>query len=229
MPGEEIYISMALNREERSSHFEFNYLIFSDSYFFIRGGYAEYKFEHHKFSWRDSYSYQVYSGIRFSLLGKIRGTISLGYKKLIPWIKGKRAFSGFVGNTSLSFRLWRFGFRLSYNRDCHFSYWTNNVFFISDSYGTGISGYLTGFLRVDYNYTYGASRYPEPTRLRLPNGSYEEIKRKDIYPTHSIGFVFRIINNVGIGLIANFWERKSNYYWENRNRKFVGTYITYQF
>jgi len=29
--------------------------------------------------------------------------------------------------------------------------------------------------------------------------------------------------------MVNFWERESNYYWENRERMFVGGYITYEF
>jgi len=29
--------------------------------------------------------------------------------------------------------------------------------------------------------------------------------------------------------MINFWERESNYYWENRERMFVGGYITYEF
>ena len=159
----------------------------------------------------------------------MRGTLSLGYKKFVPIIEGKKGFSGFVGNTSLNFRLARFGFRLNYDRDVHFSYWTENVFFNEDRYGAGVSFYLTKFLRVDYNLSYGEASYPEPISLRMPDGSYEEIKRKDIYRTKTVGFVFRIIRNTGIGMMLNYWERESNYWPENRNRKFIGGYVTYQF
>jgi hypothetical protein len=229
LPGEEIYLSRALNREEKSGHFEFYYRIFSKSNFFIRGGYTEYKFEHAQSGWRDSFSYQAYSGIRFPLLGRVRGTLSLGYKKFVPIIEGKKGFSGFVGNTSLNFRLGRIGFRLSYNRDCHFSYWTDNIFFNEDMYGAGISFYLTKFLRVDYNLSYGEASYPEFISLRMPDGSYDDIKRKDIYRTQAVGFVFRIIRNMGIGMMVDFWERESNYWGANRDRTFIGGYLTYQF
>ncbi len=229
LPGEEIYLSRALNRKEKNGNFEFYYRVFSESFFFIGGGYTEYKFEHVQSSWRDSSSYQVYSGIRFPLLGRVRGTLSLGYKKLIPIIEEKKGFTGFVGKSGLNFRLARFGFRLNYNRDIHFSYWTNNVFYNEDRYGVGISFYLTKFLRVDYNLSLGKANYPELISLRMPDGSYEEIKMKNIYRTHAAGFVFRIIRNTGIGLMVNFWKRESNYYWENRERMFFGGYITYEF
>ncbi len=229
LPGEEIYLSRSLNRREKGGNIELYYRIFSKSFFFITGGYTDYEFENPQSSWRDSYSYQVYTGIRFPLLGKIRGTLSLGYKKLIPRETGRMGFSGLVGNTSLNFRLWRFRFSLSYHRDCHFSYWTNNIFFNEDRYGAGVSYYLTRFLRVDYGLSHANADYPVPESLRMPDGSYAEILRKDIYRTHSVGLAFRIIENTGIGVRVNFWERESNYYRANRKRVFIGGYVTHEF
>lgn len=229
LPGEEIPLSRALNRREKGGNIELYYRVFAKSYFFATAGYTNYEFEHAQSSWRNSYSYQVYTGIRFPLLGKIRGILSLGYKKLIPREANRTGFSGLVGNTGLSFRLWRFGFSLSYYRDCHFSYWTNNVFFNEDRYEAGVSYYLTRFLRVDYSLSHARANYPVPESLRMPDGSYEEILRKDIYRIHSVGLVFRIIKNTGIGVTVNFWERESNYYWANRKRVFIGGYVTYEF
>jgi len=227
--GEEIYLARALNREEQNGSFEFYYRVFSESLFFLRGGYTEYKFEYVQSHWRNAHSYQVYSGIRFPLLGRATGTLSLGYKKLIPVEEGREGFSGLVGDTSLYFRLFRFGFRIKYERDCRFSYWTNNIFFKEDRYGGGISLYLTKFLRLDYDFYYGENNYPVAMTVQMPSGSYEELKRKDIHRIQTIGFVFRVIKNTGIGLMVNFWERESNYYWANRDRTFVGGYVTYQF
>jgi len=116
-----------------------------------------------------------------------------------------------------------------FSRDCYFSYWSNSLYFIEDRYGSGISFYLTKFLRLDYNFNYGEASYPELMLLQMPDGQYEEIKRKDTYHIHTAGFVVRIIRNTGIGLMFNFWERESNYFWENRNREFIGGYVTYEF
>lgn len=230
VPGEEIYLSRALDRKEKSGNLEFYYRIFKKKgYFFIRGGYSEYTFEHVQSSFRDSFSYQAYSGVSFPLLGRVRGTFSLGYKRLVPLNKEKLGFSGLVGNTSLSFRVLIFQFRLNYNRDTHFSYWTENIFFNEDRYGGGVSFYLTKFLRVDYHFNYGGAIYPETSILKMPDGSYEELKRKDIHRTHTIGLVFRIKRETGIGISLNFWERESNYYWANRERTFIGLYLTHDF
>ncbi len=229
MSGEEIDLQKALNRVEKGGSFDFYYRAFLDTHFFIKVGYLDYDFKYAQSQWRDSYSYQVYSGIFFPIIGKIRGTLSLGYKRLTPRVGDKEGFSGLIGDTSLDFRLKSIGFRLNYKRDCHFSYWTNNVFFIEDRYGAGISLYLSRFLRIDYSFGYGKASYPEATALPIPDGGTEEIKRKDIYQTQVVGVVFRIIKNTGIGVTLNFWERDSNFYLESRKRMFVGGYITYDF
>jgi hypothetical protein len=229
LPGEEIYLSRALNRKERGGHLEFYYRLSSESFFFLSGGYAEYKFEHMQSHWRDSYSYQAYSGIRFPFLGKVKGILSLGYRKLLPRKKEKKGFSGLVGNTSLDFRIGRFRLLFQYDKDCRFSYTTNSIYFIEDRYGAGISFYLTKFLRLDYNFSYGKANYPELMPLQMPDGLYEDIKRKDIYRVHTAGFVVRIIRNTGIGVMANFWERESNYFWASRNQRFIGGFVTYEF
>lgn len=229
LPGEELYVSRVLNRVETSGHFEFYYRVFSDSSFFITGGHTNYDFERAEARWRDSYSYQLYFGIRFPLLGRRRGTLSIGYKKLMPREQGKKGFSGLAGNTNLNFRTGRFGFRAQFIRDCFFSYWTNNIYFLENRYGAGISFYLTQYLRLDYDLVFGRSHYPELMLNRMPDGSYQEIFREDKNYIHTAGIVFRILRNIGLGLTVNYWERQSNYYLENRHRWFAGGYVTYEF
>jgi len=229
LPGEEIYLSRLLNRREKSGNFELYYRILSESYFFVSGGYTEYQFEHIESQWRNSFSYQVYSGIRFPLLGRIRGTFSLGYKKLIPKQKWKSGFAGLVGNTSLDLRIRRFLFRILFNRDCNFSHWTNNVYFLEDRIGAGISFYLTRFLRLDYDFSYGENDYPEGMTIRMPEGRYQIIKRQDIYRTHTVGFAVRVIRSTGVGIRYNYWQRESNIQWVGRKNWFVGGYVTYEF
>jgi len=229
IPGEEIYLSRLLNRKEKSGNFELYYRVLSESYFFIIGGYTVYQFEKLESRWRDSFSYQVYSGIRFPLLGRIRGTFSLGYKRLIPKQKWRSSFGGLVGNTSLDLRIRRFSFRILYNRDCRFSYWTNNVYFLENRYGAGISFYLTRFLRLDYDFSYGENNYPEKMTVRMPEGNYQEIKRQDFYRIHTIGFAVRIIRSTGVGIRYNYWQRESNFQWANRKNWFIGGYVTYEF
>ena len=228
-PGIEIRYSRELNRTERNALVELYYQVFADSFFFVNWGYGEYDFEYPESKWKDSHSYSIYSGLQFPLLGRIRGILSLGYKILEPYKSRKQSFSGIVGNVRLDYRLRRFAFRVLYARDCEFSYWTNNVFYIEDRYGAGISFYLSRNIRLDYDFSYRDSFYPEPDTVRLPDESYQEINRRDKYSSHTAGIVFRIFRSTGIGLMATYWERDSNFPYANRSQWFLGGYLTYEF
>lgn len=230
LPGEEISLSKWLNREERSGAAEFYYRLFSRSDFFITAGYTLYRFQNESARWRDSYSYQVYTGLRFPLLGRMRGTLSVGYKEFSPEAKELKGFSGLVGNASLNYRTGRFAFRMGLSRDSQFSYWTTNVYYIENRYTPGISFYLTRFLKLDYNLSYGENRYSEPDILRYPDGRAEEVKRRDVYKTQSLGLVVRILGQMGVGVSVNFWKVTSNFYQRgNREQFFVAAYLTQEF
>lgn len=226
---QEISLSRKLSRKEKSQNMEFYYRIFSDSTFFMSAGFTDYSFSHFESRERDSYSYRINSGVFFPILGTLRGTLSLGYKKLVPRYSRHRSFSGLVGDTSLSFRSGRFALRVGYERDIPFSYSENNLYFIENRYGAGITIYLTDFVRVDYDMSYGIAHYSKEISIINPDGVLLSLLRRDVYQNHSIGLVFRIYKQTGLGLTVNYWERDSNYWWENRNKIFIGGYVTYDF
>lgn len=229
-PGREIYLARLLNRREQSVNGEFYYSLSRETFLFLTAGHTDYRFDDDESRWRDSYSYQGSGGVRFPILGNVRGTISLGYKTLIPRAGYKKSFAGPIGNTNIEARVRRFIFRGRFSKDVRFSYWTNNAFFVEYVYGAGISFYITRFFRLDYDYSNGDNRYPETMLIRLPEESYEEIERRDRHISHVIGTVFKIFGNTGVGITLNFWQRNSNdYRWGQRNSLFIGGYITYDF
>jgi hypothetical protein len=230
LPGKVNPLSVILNRDEENVNLEFYYPIFSDSYFFLNVGHTRYDFVSEESNLRDSSSWQLNSGIRFPLLGRIRGILSLGYKKLLPSFAEYKSFSGLVGNTSLDCRLGRFGFRFSFSRNNQFSYWEDILYFVQYNYGGGVSFYLTQFLRLDYNYSKGENNYAGSVDLLFPDGSTEEIERHDEYTIHVAAVVFRLFENIGIGISANLWSHSSNYFgWGARGRLFIGGYLVYDF
>ena len=228
-PEEENSLSRSLNRQESRADLEFYYRIYSDTLLFLDGGYTEYDFQYPSSYYRNSYSFQFYSGLRFPLLGRIRGTVTLGYKSLVPRMKNLEGFSGLVGDTSFSLRLSRLIFRVLYRRDCYFSFWQENLYFVEGLWGAGLSVYPTSFLRLDYDYRQGRSDYPGLISITLPDGTPEVIERSDQNRYHTISVVYRIARDLGIGLTGNYWQRRSNYYQINRNRFFVGAFLTYEF
>lgn len=229
-PEQEIYLSRQLNRTEWNLSGEFYYNLRPETYFFVLGGYSDYTFDYEDSQWRDSYSYQSLVGVRFPILGSVRGTTSVGYKKFSPKVGIKKRFAGLIWETNVEARLNRINLRGQYNKDVEFSYWTNNVFFVEYRYGAGLSFYITQFIRLDYDYVSGDNRYPEEILIRLPDESYDLIDRKDKIHSHRVGAVFRILGNTGLGISMDFWERNSNDpSWGTRKSLFFGGYLTYDF
>lgn len=229
LPDQEIYLSRLLDRDEENITSEIFYRVAPETFLFFRGGYTDFLFKHPSAQNRNAYSYQFTTGLQFPLLGRIRGIAELGYKNLFPRDARLHGFSGFIGNANLDYSIRSFRFRVLYRRDSNFSYWTNNVFYLEDRYGGGISFYVTRFVRVDYNLNYSESFYPETFLVRMPDESYAEFNREDRYFSHGIGLVFRIVRNTGIGLNMTIWERDSNYDPADREQTFIGAYITYDF
>lgn len=228
LPDSPIRLGQALNRDEKRIHGELYYRIFPVSFIFLRGGTTEYSFLNPASQWRDSRSYQLQAGIRTPQRGKLRGTFSLGYKKLIPQSEEKQGFSGFIMDSQMEYGIGKMTLRFRASRDSVFSYWTNNIFFIHLLGSAGASFYVSDSIRLDYQVQQGTNRYPEPFLLSAGNG-WEEIIRKDTHNIHTMGFVVRVFENTGLGLQLVWWEWLSNVPGVNRTRLFAGGFITYEF
>jgi hypothetical protein len=174
--------------------------------------------------WRNSDSSQINAGIQFPLLGRIRGKLSLGYKSFFPLAEGKEDFSGLVGDTNMEYRLRRMRIRLGYTRGHRFSYWSDAIYFIENQFNAGLSFYISPSLRLDYDFRRGENNYPQ-----LVYWGPDLIQRNDIYQTHTAGLAVRIIRDIGISLNVNYWERKTNIYYGDRDWWFVGGSLVYDF
>lgn len=228
LEGSATSLARQLNREERSVHGELYYSLSPVRSFFLRAGYTEYSFESAEAGWRDSTSWQASGGIRFAATGRINGLLSLGYKELRPKERGRRSFSGVFGNTELSMRLGRITLRTVYSRDPMFSYLSDVYYYIEHRYGGGLSFYLNRLLRLDYNYYHELLDYPEPVPYQ-DVGGMRSIDRKDRGDLHSAGLTIRLVRSLGLGISANFADRRSTYPRISYKRFFVGGSLTYDF
>ncbi len=228
LPGGETPLSMSLNRTEDNLRLEFYRQVFVDGSFFLNFGYTDYTFLNPQSSYRDSYSYQANAGIRFPLLGRARGLLSLGYKNFIPREPDRKRFSGLVGNTELEFRFTRFNIRLQFLRDAPFSHYRDSIYFIENRAGAGLSFYLARFLRLDYDFSYGTSDYPDTVLVSLPDDTLQEIQIRETFRSHSASLVFRVVRNTGIGFRASYADRRSNYI-NNMDRWLAGLFLVYDF
>ncbi|MFO7979923.1 MAG: outer membrane beta-barrel protein [Candidatus Aminicenantes bacterium] len=218
-----------LSRDEDEISGELYYQVLSDSFFFIRGGYTQYRFLEVEAAWRDSDSSQVYAGLQFPLLGRMRGNLSLGYKSFMPLAEDRDDFSGLVGEADLEYRMRLFRLRAGYTRDSRFSYWTEALYFIENRIKGGLSFYLSPSLRLDYDYTYGENDYLEEVFWRGPEGELILTQRQDIYTSHTLGVAVRVLRDIGIALNLNYWKRDTNIYYGTRYWWFVGGSLVYDF
>lgn len=175
---------------------------------------------------KDSRSQAAYVGLDFSPEGRIRGRIRLGYKMFDTKNQEGQDYRGVVGDSRVSVRLAKpLVIRGSYARDVVFSLWYNNAYYIGSTPGVGASLYLLKFLRLDYDYSFGRSRYPEAQ----PDSGGGTIKRLDDFRVHSAGLYFRLRKKTAIGIVASRWVRLSNLVLENDKRYFFGLNLTYDF
>ncbi len=228
LPGEPS-LSSAFNRREKGMTAEFHYPMFSGSFFFLAADYTQYSFAFSGSTWRDSEAIDVSAGLRFPLTGRLTGTLALGYKKFTLTSGPFPGFAGLTGNTELDGRFGRFGVRLLYRRDNPFSFYQNVVYFIENDYGAGVSFYLTAFLRLDYNYDYSLGDYPQFFVTDPVTGADETIRRRDQYSTNSVGLVFRIFTNMGLGLTWNEIHWISTLPGWDRQRYFIGATLSQRF
>ncbi len=226
-PEGEIALARTLNREEKSAAAEFYYQVFSDSLFFLRGGATEYAFENALEADRNSTSYQGYAGLRFPLLGRLRGTVSIGYKRLVPRLTDRASFGGLVGNTEIEARFGWFSLRALYQRDLNFSYYENAFAYIASRYAGGVSIYPAGFLRLDYGYEVGYSDYPD---IWNPQTELAPVPhRLDRQQLQTAGIIVRLWRTTGFGITFN----KSTWTFSvpgfDRKRNYIAAYVTQAF
>ncbi len=229
LPDSEILFSRSLNRKETTGSFELYYPVFAESFFFLTAGATYYEFESPSARWKDSKSYQTSAGLRFPLMGRARGTLSVGYKKFRPNSKNRKAFSGLIADTKLDFRLGRFDVRFGLSRDNYFSYLEDVLDYINDSVSPGLSFRLTRRFRLDYDFEYEALKYPEPFLVTEPGGAPLEIVRRDIHRMHAIGFTIFFLRRTGIRLSYNIFERTSNAPGFGRKKNFIGVSLIRDF
>ncbi|MHB8054911.1 MAG: outer membrane beta-barrel protein [Candidatus Aminicenantales bacterium] len=220
---EDAPVAQLLDREEREIGAEAYYQLFTDGFLFVRGDYQEYRFLDDKALWRDSAAASFWTGVRFPLLGRIRGVLNLGYKKFDPKTAGEPPFQGLVGNTGLDLRTGRFACRLDFARDMVFSSYAEIFYFVENSARLGGSAYLTSFLKIDYDYYGGRADYS------ARGGEAGSEGRVDRHRNHSVGLQVRVFKTAGIGISWNFERWTSNIGDFDRSRNFIGLAFTRSF
>ena len=217
LPFVGLNIKSSLDRTENRANITGYYRLSYQTTFFMNFQFVQDKFRN-PLTLRDSKSSGIYSGFEFSPLGVFRGRINVGYKYFDILAPGIKDYNGMVGDTALSIRVVKpLTIRANYRRDIQFSAWYDNPFYLESLIGSGASFYLSRNIRLDYNNYLGRNSYPAITL-----GQSSPQKREDNYRSQSAGLYFRIKKNIGLGVIATYWQRDSSVYWQNGKQTLIG-------
>jgi hypothetical protein len=221
-------LSSVLDRTERNAALEMYYRIRSDAYVFLTAGTTDYRFDQAA-AGRDATSVQALAGMRFPLLGRLTGIVSLGYKKFDPKAPGRASYSGPVADSRIEARTGRFAVRAGIRRDLRFSYFENAFFYLEDGLYAGGSYYPVGFARLDYSYYQGYLRYRGIGTAAPSFGGAVTDPRTDRLWTHSAALVFRVFRTAGLGIQLSTERWTSTVPGWDRDRSFVGAVLTTRF
>jgi len=216
-----------LDRNEDLWNAKFHYQLSPQKIYFVDVQYGIYNFVDSQ-SQNDALGYAVRAGVDYTPSEKVNGSISLGYKTVQPLKGGRRNYGGFIADTKLSFRVLRiFKARLTLLRDMPFSFIYSDTYFLLYQVGAGLSMYPSLNIRLDYDYYYAGFSYPEIGPSRLVSNVMDSYG--DTYDAHSVGIIYRLKKNIGLGMTVGAWRRRFSYLNANSVRYYVFANLTYDF
>jgi hypothetical protein len=221
-----VSLSDYLNRKE--DYFDFITYIqpTTRARFFVDGQYGRYAFTKTEFRVRDARSYGVFGGIEFiPRIGEqletvgIEGSLKLGYQRLdiidSRFVDG----SGFTGAADVRVTFMKKNTaRAFFSRGFQFSVFSGSSYYLSTTYGGGISRLLSRRASLSYDISFGRSLYP---------GSLTPGDVFNRYTTHSFGLDFRLARRLSLGFLGTLGKRILDSSGLARNRNFFGFNLVY--
>jgi hypothetical protein len=200
-----------LDRQEYSGELEVRYQAFTSSVFFFRTGYSRYLFLDEASNWKDSQSARFLFGFRLPSQGRLSGSLAAGFRKLLNPDSTSKGYSGFIADTQLSYRLGGATFlSAGYSHDLMFSYLTDTLLYISDSFNTGLTVNIGRLLSVRLGGHYSLLRHSG-----LREGEGGEVvpppSRTDRYGGFTVGFSLPILRGLRAGLSYHYWTRPTGF------------------
>ncbi len=209
-----------LNRQERQAGVNLNKIIFSNTRLFLNYEYFDYRFAN--LADRDGDGSLVLVGLGFPEIGRVTGTIRLGYKFYRPGNPLFENYSAPFGSGRVSLTVFRrLRLHLNYLLDNFFSFYQPDQYYQEQSIEAGFDYYLSRNLKLGYHYSYGILAF------KTLKDSLE--KRRDHFRRSRFFVGLRIFKDVGIGLEYSRYRADSDRFEFIRSYDFIGGYITHEF
>jgi len=194
---------------------------------FIDGQYGTYTFKESTTGDRDTRSYGIFGGLSFvpreDEAGPVeppQGSVSLGYKRFDVIDAAARDGSGLLAAINVSAGIFeRTTLRAFLSRDYAFSVYSDGTFYLSSSYGGGVSRRLSRKATFSYDIAFGRSDYPQDTVL--PEG------RDYKFANHLFALNINLARHLAITLQTALSRRTLGTGEPARNRNFFGLSLSY--
>lgn len=220
-----------LDRTESFAHFLAYLQQRSRLRFYLDGEYGTYRFKNRLSSLKDSRSYGVYTGAEFvppaggyeGETSGMRGSLSLGYKRLDVFDPSQKDYAGLAGNAAFSLGIMRFtALRLFFSRGPQFSAYSGLTYYLQTAYGAGLSRSLSRHVVVTYDFSYSRGDYPAATGA----GPTEPSNFR--YWTHALRLSFRVRKDLQFSLLGDVGRRNHPSALQPvSHRAFIGFSLTY--
>ena len=199
--------------------------------FFVDGQYGKYTFTEATSSFRDARSYGLFGGLEFiprvgEVLQKIgvQGSVSLGYMHFDIDDPALVDGSGFTGEANISAKLMKkTTVRAFFSRGFQFSIYSGSTYYLSTSYGGGISRLLSRKAALSYDVSFGRSSYPPADAGG--GESLQDVRNR--YTAHSFSLNVRLARHLAITFLSTIGKRIVDASGLERNRNFFGFNMSY--
>ena len=221
-------LAAALNREEGFADLMTHLQIGTKVRLYIDGQYGRYTFTETSSRDRNARSYGALGGLAFvPREGEVRpidppqGSISLGYKYFDIIDPVRTDGSGFVGAVNFSIGLLaKTTARIFFSRDFAFSAYSDGTFYLSTTFGAGLSRRLSRRATLNYDVSFGRSDYPRPAWEGPPED------RNYRFSSHSFDLNVRMARYLSLSVLAQLGRRSLGMA-SPRDRNFFGLSLTY--
>jgi hypothetical protein len=150
-----------------------------------------------------------------------RGTIRLGYMRFDIVDPGLVDGSGFAGEADVTVDLAkRTSAHVFFSRGFQFSIYSSATFYLSTSYGAGLSQRLSRKATLSYDISLGYSSYP---------GDEDVPDLRNRHTKHSFGLSLRLARRLNVTFLGTLSRRVRDEADLSRYRNFFGLSLTYGF
>jgi hypothetical protein len=209
-----------LDREDLLLGIALNKRIFSRTRLSLNYEYYDSHFLHDP--GKDGIGGKLSLGVDFPEIGRVQGSLRLGWKSFFPKNPDYIDFSKPFGIGRFSIRMFRrIKFHFNYLVDNFFSFWNPEQYFDERSFEAGVEYYLSSRIKVGYRYRTGDLSYKN-----LGDGI--ETRKDDIYSSR-FSISVRIFRKIGIELNYTIYRADSNQLDFTRNYNFIGGSIIHEF